>query len=102
MAEHHSKELTKNLLRLLEQECKLIEARDKGKFDRKVEWFKETGLLKKQFKKPQNLSHERSKEYKLKERKNSWREQPKRKINEKKTNVPQATLNPHHQSCRDI
>ena len=64
LAEHHSKELTKNLLRLLEQECKLIEARDKGKFDRKAEWFKETGLLKKQFKKPKNLSHERSKEYK--------------------------------------
>lgn len=47
LVEHYSKELTKNLLRPLEQECKLIEARDKGKFDRKVEWFKENWVVEK-------------------------------------------------------
>ena len=33
--------------------------------------------------KPQNLSHERNNEYKMKERRNPWKEQPKRKLNEK-------------------
>ena len=47
LAEHHSKELTENLLRPLEQECKLTEARDKGKLDRKVEWFKENWVVEK-------------------------------------------------------
>lgn len=60
-------------------------------------------VVEKTIQKTKKISHmKEAKNIKVKERKNSWREQPKRKINEKKTNVPQATLNPHHQSCRDI
>ena len=39
--EHHSKELTKKLLRHWEKEYKSTEARAKHEFEKKVEWFKE-------------------------------------------------------------
>ena len=39
--------------------------------------------------KPQNLPHERNNEYKMKERRNPWKESPKRKLNEKETSNDQ-------------
>ena len=85
MAEHHSKELTEKLLKHWEQECTSTEARAKDEFEKKVEWFKENWMVEKTHHKPQNLLHERNNEYKMKERRNPWKEQPKRKLNEKET-----------------
>ena len=62
VAEHHSKDLTEQVLRHWAQECKSTEARAKNDFEKKVEWFKETWMVEKANQKPQNLSHERSNE----------------------------------------
>ena len=62
VAEHHSKDLTEQILRHWAQECKSTEARAKNDFEKKVEWFKETWMVEKANQKPQNLSHERSNE----------------------------------------
>ena len=85
MAGHHSKELTGKLLKHSEQERKSTEARAKDEFQKKVEWFKENWMVEKTHHKPQNLLHERNSEYKMKERRNLWKEQRKRKLNEKET-----------------
>ena len=85
MAEHHSKELTEKLLKHWEQECKSTEDSAKDEFEKKVEWFKENWMVEKAHHKPQNFPHERKNEYKMKERRNPWKEQPKRKLNEKET-----------------
>ena len=66
VAEPHPKELTEKLSRQWE-ECKSTEAR----MSLKVKWLKKI---------PQNLSHERSNENKMKER-NPLKEQQKRKPN---------------------
>ena len=42
-------------------------------------------MVEKTHHKPQNLLHERNSEYKMKERRNLWKEQRKRKLNEKET-----------------
>ena len=84
MAEHHPKELTEKLLKHWEQECTSKEARAKDEFEKKVECFKENWMIEKTHK-PQNLLHKRNNEHKMKERRNPWKEQPKRKLNEKET-----------------
>ena len=89
MVEHHSKELTEKLLRHWEHQCKSAEARGKDKFLKKVEWFTENWMVEKANPKPQNLSNERNNEYKMKERRNPWKEQSKTKLNEKETSNDQ-------------
>ena len=42
-------------------------------------------MVEKTHHKPQNLLHERKNEYQMKERRNPWKEQPNRKLNEKET-----------------
>ena len=88
MAAHHPKELTEKLLKHWEQECKSTEARAKDKFEKKVEWFKQNWMVE-EIHKPQNLLRERNNEYKMKERRNPWKEQAKRKRNEKETSSDQ-------------
>ena len=46
-------------------------------------------MVKKENQKPQNLSHERNNKYKMKKRKNPWKEQPERILNEKETSTNQ-------------
>ena len=46
-------------------------------------------MVEKTHKKPQNLPHERNNEYKTKERRNPWKESPKRKLSEKETSSDQ-------------
>ena len=64
------KNLQKKLLKHWEQECKSTEARTKDEFAKKVEWFKENWMVEKANQKPQNFSHEKNNEYKIKERRN--------------------------------
>ena len=66
------------------------ETRAKDEFEKKVKWFKENWMVEKANQKPQNLSHEINNEYKMKERRNAWIEQPKRKVNEKETSSDQS------------
>ena len=72
VAEPHAKELTENLLKHWEQECKSPEARAKDEFEKEVEWFKENYMVEIANPKPQNLSHK----YKIKDRRNPWKGQP--------------------------
>ena len=102
MAEHHSKELTEKFLKHWEQECKSTETRVKNEFEKKVEWFKENWMVEKAHQKPQNLPHERKNEYKMKERRNPWKEQPKRKLNEKETSNDQLKRQQDQCSTNDI
>ena len=102
VAEHHSKELTEKLLKHWEQECKSTEARAKDEFEKKVEWFKENWMVEKTHHKPQNLLHERKNEYKMKERRNPWKEQPKRKLNEKETSRDKLKSQQDQRSTNDI
>ena len=101
VAEHHSKELTEKLLKYWEQECASTEARAKDDFEKKVEWFKENWMVEKTHK-PQNLLHERTNEYKMKERRNPWKEQPKRKLNEKETSSEELKSQQEQRSTNDI
>ena len=55
VAEYHDKKLTEKLLRHCEQESKSTEARAKDNFEKKLEWFKESWMVKKPNQKPQNL-----------------------------------------------
>ena len=84
MAEHHSKELAENLLRLWELESKSTEDRAEIEFKKKAELFTENWMVKKEIKK-QNISH-------MKETVNSKWETEIPGPN----NVPHATLNLHH------
>ena len=68
VVEHQSKELTEKLLKHWGQECKSKEARN-----HKISHMKET----------------MNTEYKMKERRNLWEEQPKKKLNEKETSSDQ-------------
>ena len=102
VAEHHSKELTEKLLKHCEQECKSTEARAKDEFEKKVEWFKKNWMVEKTDHKPQNLQHERNNEYKMKERRNLWKKQPKRKLNEKETSSHQLKSQQDQRSTNDI
>ena len=102
VAEHHSKELTEKLLKHWEQECTSTEARAKDEFEKKVEWFKENWMVEKTHHKPQNLLHERKNEYKMKERRNPWKEQPKRKLNEKETSSEELKSQQEQRSTNDI
>ena len=102
VAEHHSKELTEKLLKHWEQECTSTEARAKDEFEKKVEWFKENWMVEKTHHKPQNLLHERNNEYKMKERRNPWKEQPKRKLNEKETSSEELKSQQEQRSTNDI
>ena len=102
MVEHHSKELTQKLLRYWEQEYKSTEARAKDEFEKKVEWFKENWMVEKVNQKPQNLSLKGNNEYKMKERRHSWKEQPKRKLNEKETSNDQLKRQQDQCSTNDI
>ena len=102
VAEYHSKEFTEKLLKHWEQKCKLTEARAKDEFEKKVEWFKENWKVEKANQKPQNLSHEINNEYKMKERRNPWKEQPKRKLNEKETSSDQLKRQQDQCSINDI
>ena len=52
--------------------------------------------------KPQNLSLKGNNEYKMKERRHSWKEQPKRKLNEKETSNDQLTRQQDQCSTNDI
>ena len=101
VAEHHSKELTEKLLKHWEQECTSTKARAKDEFEKKVEWFKENWMVEKTHK-PQNLLHERKNEYKMKERRNPWKEQPKRKLNEKETSSEELKSQQEQRSTNDI
>ena len=65
VAEPHAKELTENLLKHWEQECKSPEARAKDEFEKKVQWFKENYMVEIANPKPQNLSHK----YEIKDKK---------------------------------
>ena len=102
MVDHHSKELTQKLLRYWEQECKSTEARAKDEFEKKVQWFKENWMVEKVNQKPQNLSLKGNNEYKMKERRHSWKEQPKRKLNEKETSNDQLKRQQDQCSTNDI
>ena len=102
VAEHHSKELTEKLLKHWEQECKSTEARAKDEFEKKAEWFKENSMVEKTHHKPQNLLHGRTNEYKMKERGYHWKEQPKRKLNEKETSNYQLKSQQDQRSAKDI
>ena len=42
-------------------------------------------MIEKTHHKPQNFLHERKNEYKMKERRNPWKGQPNKKLNEKET-----------------
>ena len=55
--------------------------RSSDEFEKKVEYFKENWVAEKTHHKPQNLLHEGNNEYKMKERRNPWKEQPERKLN---------------------
>ena len=46
-------------------------------------------MVEKAHQKPENLPHERNNKHKMKERRNPWKEQPKRKLNEKETSHDQ-------------
>ena len=46
-------------------------------------------MIEKAHQKPENLPHERNNKHKMKERRNPWKEQPKRKLNEKETSNDQ-------------
>ena len=59
-------------------------------------------MVEKANQKPQNLSHERNNEYKLKEKSNPWKEQPKRKLNEKETPSDQLKRQQDQCSINDI
>ena len=89
VAEHHSKELTEKLLKHWEQAFKSTETRAKVSLKRKYWLKKKKMVVEKVHKKPQNLPHERNNEYKMKERRNPWKESPKRKLNEKETSNDQ-------------
>ena len=102
VAEHHSKELTEKLLKHWEQECKSTETKAKDEIEKKVEWFKENWMVEKAHEKPQNLPHERNNEYKMKERRNPWKEQTKRKLNEKETSNDQLKRQQDQCSTNDI
>ena len=82
VTEYHSKKLTEILLRHWEQQCKSTEARAKDESEKNTEWFKENWMVGKASQKPQNLSHERNSEYKMKE-------QPETKLNAKETSNDQ-------------
>ena len=84
VAKHHYKKLTGKLLRHCERESKSTEARAKDNFEKKLEWFKESWMVKEPNQKPQNLPHEGNDEYKIKERRNHCKQKPKKK-NKKKT-----------------
>ena len=85
-----------------EEECKSTEARAKDEFEKKVEWFKENWMVEKTHHKPQNLLHERNNEYKMKERRNPWKEQLKRKLNGKETSSDQLKSQQDQGSTNDI
>ena len=59
-------------------------------------------MVEKAHQKPQNLPHERNNEYKMKERRNPWKEQPKRKLNEKETSNDQLKRQQDQCSTNDI
>ena len=59
-------------------------------------------MVEKAHQKPQNLPHERKNEYKMKERRNPWKEQPKRKLNEKETSNDQLKRQQDQCSTNDI
>ena len=59
-------------------------------------------MVEKTHHKPQNLLHERNNEYKIKERRNPWKEQPKRKVNEKETSSDQLNCHQDQRSTNDI
>ena len=80
MLEYHSKELAEKLLTHWEEDWKSTEARAKDEFEKKIEWFKEKWMVEKV---NQKLK-ERNNEYKMKNI-NLWKEQTKRKLNEKET-----------------
>ena len=46
-------------------------------------------MVEKSHHKPQNLPHERNNKYKMKQRRNPWKDQLKRKLNEKETSSDQ-------------
>ena len=50
----------------------------------------------------QNLPHERNNKYKMKERRNPWKEQPKRKLNEKETSSNQLKSQQDQHSTNNI
>ena len=102
VAEHHSKELTEKLLKHWEQECKWTEANAKNVFEKKVEWFKENWMVEKADHKPPNLLHQRNNEYEMKERRNPWKKQTKRKLNEKATAIHQLKSQKDQHSTNDI
>ena len=52
--------------------------------------------------KPQNLSHERNNEFEMKGRRNPWKQQPKRKLNEKVTSNNQLMRKEDQCSTNDI
>ena len=85
-----------------EQECKSTEARAKDEFEKTVEWLKENWIAEKVDQKPQNLSHVRNNEYKMKERRNPRKEHPKRKLNEKITSSGQLKRQQDQCSINDI
>ena len=59
-------------------------------------------MLEKTHHKPQNLLHERNNEYKMKERRNPWKEQPKRKLNKKETSSDELKSQQDQCSTNDI
>ena len=102
VAEHHSKELTEKLLKHWKQKCKSTEARAKDEFEKKVELFQGNWIAEKSHQKPENLPHERNNKYKMKERRNPWKKQPKRKLNEKGTSSDQSKSQQDQRSTNNI
>ena len=62
----------------------------------------ENWMIEKTHHKPQNLLHKRNNKHKMKERRNPWKEQPKRKLNKKETSNGRLKRQQDQCSTNDI